>query len=325
VNRRKFLALGTVALPAAALPAWAQRRTLPRIGFLSLIALEADTRVPSFVAGLKEFGYVEGKTVAIEWRSAGGDAKRLAGFAQELVRMKVDVIVAVQTQAIEEARRATRTIPIVFAATQDPVGSGYAKSLSRPGGNITGVSSLSAEMSPKQLQLLRSVVPRLTRVALLANPTNSASQAIRTEIQQTAASLGIQITPVGAGKPDEIEPAIATAAAAKSDAVMVLGDSFFVQMRTPIAQAALRHRLPTIFVPRDHVVAGGLMSYGPSIAENYRRTAFYIDRILKGTEPGDLPIEQPSKFELVLNLRTAKTLDLAIGDAVLARFDEIIK
>ena len=324
MNRRRLLSLAA-ALPIAVIPAWAQRRTLPRIGFLSLIALEADTRVPSFIAGLREFGYIEGKTVTIEWRSAGGEAKRLAGHAQELVAMKVDVIVAVQTQAIEEARRATRSIPIVFAATQDPVGSGYARSLSRPGGNITGVSSLSAEMSPKQLQLLRSVVPSVTRVGVLANPTNPSSQVIRGDIQKAAAALGIQTTPISAATQGEIGPAMATASAARCDAVMVLGDSFFVQMRAHIAQAALNHKLPTIFVPRDHVVAGGLMSYGPSIAENYRRTAFYVDRILKGTKAGDLPIEQPSKFELILNLATAKRLELSISDAVLTRFDEIIK
>lgn len=323
--RRRLLGAAGGMLAAAALPAFGQRSTVPRIGFLSLLSLESDPRLPAFVAGMREFGYVEGKTITIEWRSAGGDVKRLAGFADELVRLKVELIVAVQTQAIEAAQRATKTIPIVFAVTQDPVASGFARTLSRPGGNITGLSSLSAELSLKQLELLKSVIPGLSRVAVLANPTNSAGEATRADIEKAAARMGIRVVPIGAATRNEIEPAMAAASAAKSEAVIVLGDSFFVQERSPIAQAALKHRLPTIFLPRDHVLAGGLMSYGPSIGDNYRRTAFYIDRILKGAKAGDLPIEQPSKFELVLNLKTAKALGISIPHPLLVRFDEVIE
>ena len=323
-----MIARGTllVALIVGALAADAQPGgRVPRIGFLNLLSQESDTRVPAFITGLRELGYVDGKTVAIEWRSAKGDTDRLPALAEELVRLRVDLIVAVQTQAIDAARRATKTIPIVFAATQDPVASGFAKTLSRPGGNITGITSLSAEMASKQIELLKALVPKLARVAILANPTNFASRPIRADIQKTAVAMGIVVASVSAAVPAEIEPAIGAAGAAKADALIVLGDSFLVQMRVPIAEAALKRRLPTIFVPRDHVFAGGLMSYGPNFSENYRRTAFFIDRILKGTKPGDLPIEQPSKFELVLNLKTAKALGITVPYSMLVRVDEVVR
>jgi putative tryptophan/tyrosine transport system substrate-binding protein len=323
MNRRALI-LGcgaAFALPGVVLA----QRGLPKIGFLNLISRDADSRVPAFLEGMRELGYVEDKTVVIEWRSADGNVQRLTPLAEGLVRDNVDVIVAVQTQAIEAARRATRRIPIVFAATQDPVGSGFARTLARPGGNITGISSLSADMASKQVELVKLALPHCSRVAVLVNPTNSASAAVAQAIENAATKIDLRALRLTAASAEELEAAAAAAAAAKSDAMIVLGDSFFVQSRFVIARAAIRYRLPTIFVPREHVMAGGLMSYGPSIAGNYRRVAVFVDRILKGAKPGELPIEQPVQFDLIINLKTAALLGLALPQSLLVRANEVIR
>ena len=306
--------------------AHAQRDRPPRVGFLSLISTESDSRVPSFIQGLKEFGYVDGRNIAIEWRSADGVADRLPALAKELVSRRVDIIVAIQPQAVNAARAATKEIPILFAAAQDPVGMGLAQSLSKPGGNITGRSGMATDILAKQLELMQRVLPRLSSVAVLLNPTNPAgSRVVRKTFEEAAGEAKIAILVLEARNTDELRVAFSRAREAKVQAVIAGPDSFFVQSRAEMADAALANRLPTMFLQREHALAGGMMSYGPSIADNYRRMGYYIDRILKGSRPGDLPIEQPTKLELVVNLKTAKALGLEMPSAVLMRADEVIR
>ena len=256
-------------------PAIAQRDQPPRIGFLSLISVKSDSRLPSFIQGLKEFGYVEGRNLRIEWRSAEGVADRLPGLAKELVDGKVDLIVAIQPQAVDAARAATKEVPIVFAAAQDPVGMGMARSLSRPGGNITGASAMATDVLPKQLQLMQRVIPKLSRVAILLNPTNPAgSRVVRTSFEQAGAAARISVLFIEAQNREQIATAYSRAKAAQADAVIAGPDSFFVQSRAEMAKAALAHGLPTMFLQREHAVAGGMMSYGPNMSQNYRRAAY---------------------------------------------------
>jgi len=303
-----------------------QGRRMPRIGFISLISREADHRVSIFLEGLRELGYVEGKTIAIEWRFPGGNPPRLAEYAADLARSKPDLIVAVNPQAVEATRRVTFTIPIVFIVGQDPVGMGWAKSLSRPGGNITGHSSMVTDLGAKQLELLRLAIPNCSRVAVLLNPTNPAGTAVmRRAFAEGAQRFNVALRFFEARTRDEIELAFAAAKAGQPDAVIVGPDGFFFQERAPIAELALRHRVATLFLQRDHVSAGGLMSYGPNAAEQYRRAAFYVDRILKGAKPAELPIEQPSKIDLVFNLKTARALGLSIPESLLVRADEVLQ
>ncbi|MEA3194496.1 MAG: hypothetical protein QOD26_2829 [Betaproteobacteria bacterium] len=301
-----------------------QAAALPRIGFLSLLSLESDTRLPAFIAGLKDFGYVEGKTIHIDWRSARGNAAELPALASELVARKVDLILAVQPQAVEAARRATSTIPIVFAVAQDPIGMGFAKSLSAPGGNITGTSLMVSEMAPKQLELMRTTLAKSKKFAIVLNPTNPAgSNAMRSSFQKAVGDL--QIVFLDASDDDEINKAFLAARTAGAAGVVFGPDSYFIQARSMIAAAALRHKLPTMFTQREQTLAGGMMSYGPSVSANYRRAAYYVNRILKGAKASELPIEQPTTFELVINLKTAKALGIPIPKSILARADSIIE
>jgi len=308
--------------------AWvhAQQGRIPRIGFLSLISLKSDSRIPGFVVGLKELGYVEGKTVTIEWRSADGVAERLVSLAQDLVRAKMDVIVAIQPQAVDAARLATREIPIVFAAAQDPVGMGLATSLSRPGGNVTGASAMATDLLPKQLELLQAALPTMTRIAVLLNPTNpSGSRVMRRTVEQAASKANISVEFIEARNSEELASAFSRARASKVNAVVSGPDSFFIQARAEMAKAALASGLPTMFMQREHVDAGGLMSYGPNMTENYRRAANFVDRILKGAKASELPIEQPAKLDLVINLKTAQAVGLTIPPALLVRADDVLR
>lgn len=320
---RSLLAVLLLTIPLAALSQTAQRT--PRIGFLSLQSLKTDSRLPAFIAGMRERGYVEGQTVAIEWRFADGDTARLPAYAEELVRLKVELIVAAQPQAIEAARRASGTIPIVFAVAQDPVASGYAASLARPGGSITGVSLVSPDIAPKQVELLKIILPNLSRIAVLANRTNTGSPVQIKAIQETARKIDVAVQIHYAGTKEEVEQVFATASRERAQAVIVTGDSFLFQLRAPIAEFALRHRLPTMYIQREHAVAGGMISYGPSVGENYRRSAYYVERILKGAKPSELPIEQPTKIELVINLKTAKALGIGMSQSFLLRADELVQ
>ena len=329
MNRRKLLvAVGLGAL-AAALPSIAQQQgKIWRIGFLAPRSrpTSSDPDVYSaFPQGMRELGYVEGKNFVVEWRFADGKFERLPGLAAELVKMKVDVIVAAGTVATEVAQRATTTIPIVIAASVDPVGSGFVKSLARPGGNITGLSLATSDFSPKHLELLMTVVPKLSRVAVLVSPDNSAHPGVLKSIQAAAQKLGVQVLPVSARTPEDIERGFAVMKREHAEAVIVAADAFFVLQRRQIVELALKHRLASMAPNREYAAAGGLMSYGQNVADFYRRAATFVDKILKGAKPGELPIEQPAIFELVINRKTAKTLGISLPQELLLRADRVIE
>jgi len=326
MRRRDFITLFGSAAAAWPLAARAQQAgKIPRIGFLSPnAALSAQGR--NFLQGLRELGYVEGKDIFIEYRFAGGRFKRLPAFAAELVRHDVDVIVAVVTQASLAAKAATKTIPVVMLAVSDPVASRLVTSLARPGGNVTGTSSQTAEVSGKSLQLLKEVVPKLSRVAVLWNPANAIFQAQLLKATERAAGvLGLQLREFGARNTDELDRAFAAIGKVNVGALMVLGDPTLIAHKARIIDFAAKHRLPAIYGTVDHAKAGGLMSYGPDIAGQFQRGAFYVDKILKGAKPADLPVEQPTKFQLVINLKTAKALGLIIPPPLLIRADKVVE
>ena len=274
---------------------------------------------------MRELGYVEGKNLVIEWRFADGIAERLPELAAELVRLKMDVIVSGSSQAIGALQKATSTIPIVMATSGDPIGSGFVKSLARPGGNITGLSNLFGDISPKQLELLLAIAPKLSRVAVLVNPVNSSYAPILKNAQSAARRVNVRILPLEARTEAEIVNAFSLMAREKAGAVIVMVDALFIQQRSVIAQLAMKHRLPSISGTREFAEAGGLVSYGPNLAEQFRRAAGYVDKIFKGAKPADLPVEQSATFEMLINGRTAKALGLAIPQAVLLRTDRVIE
>jgi len=325
-HRREFLvALGAGALAFGAPPrAFSQPLgKVWRIGFLA-VRQEPDLQA-AFARGMSDLGYVDGKNFLIESRSAEGKVDRLPGLADDLVRLKVDVIVTAGTVATGAARRATDTIPIVMGSSADPIGNGFVKSLARPGGNITGLSTLRTDTSPKLLEMLRSVAPGLSRVAVLVNPTNVSAPVLVTGVQSAAQSMGLTILPVEARTAADIEGALAAIAQGKAGAVIVVRDGVFLEQRRRIAELAVTNRLSTVSDNREYVDAGALMSYGPNLADQFRRAAGYVDKVLKGAKPGDLPVEQPTKLELVINLGTAKALGLTIPQSLLLRADEVIQ
>jgi putative ABC transport system substrate-binding protein len=275
--------------------------------------------------GMSDLGYQEGKNLVVEWRYADGDYQRLTGFANELIAMNPPVIVTYGTAAAQVLQAATKTVPVVVAAAVDLVGSGFVASLSRPGGNITGLSVINVDVSTKQLELLKAFSPALARVAVLSNPGNSAHAAVLRRVQAGAPSLGVEVVAVNAATPPAVAAAIAEAARQGAGAVIVAADAFFSGQGAPIAAAALQHRLATISIYPDHVLAGCLLSYGQDVAEFHRRAARYVDRILKGAKPEDLPVEQPTKFDLVVNAKTAQALGLAIPRELLVFADRVIE
>ena len=279
----------------------------------------------AFRQGLRDLGYVEGQNIAIESRSAEGKDDRLPAHAADLVRSKVDVIVATSGAATKAAQQATRTIPIVMSLVNDPVGSGLVASLARPGGNVTGLTIMAPDLMAKRLELLKEVVPKLSRVALLQNPDNPASAAQLREAEAAARALGVQPQTLEARNPQEIEGAFAAMIRERAGALLILSDAIFFTQRRQIAELAAKGRLPSIIGTRDYPDAGGLMAYGPNFLDLERRAATFVDRILKGAKPGDLPVEQPTKFELVINLKTAKTLGLTIPQTLLQRADQVIQ
>jgi putative ABC transport system substrate-binding protein len=324
VDRRTWLA-GTLSLLVAPHGAGAQQETrIPRVGFLSPSAPSPISE--GLRRGLRELGYVEGQNIVIVYRWAEGRFDRLPDLAAELVRQNVDVIVAQVTQASLAAKNATRTIPIVMLGVGDPVGAGLVDSLSRPGGNVTGTSGVATAVVGKALQLLTEAVPRVSRVAVLWNPANSVfqTQMIR-ETEAAARTLRVTLQLVEARSPGELDSAFAGVTRQHPDALFVLSDPMFTVHRARIVELAAKARLPAMYGIREAATAGGLMSYGPNYSELGMRSATYVDRILKGAKPADLPVEQPTKFELVINLKVAKVLGLAIPPAVLARADEIIQ
>ena len=310
---------------AGSLGAQAQTpKTVARIGVVS--SLTPDTpRAAELKRGLRERGYVEGQNLVIEWRPSLGRAERFPELAADLARLKVDVIVASDNPAIAAARQATSTIPIVMVTATDPVGTGFVASLARPGGNVTGLTFVATETQGKSLQVLKEAVPRARRVALLWNPGEPGREAPARELEQAAKALGIQVKLVGVRRAEELDNAFAAIAGEKLHAVVVHASQVTFSNRARIAALAARHQLPTIAWTGDMVEAGILMSYGASIPDLYRRAGHYVDRILKGSKPSELPVEQPTKFELVFNKRTAKQLGIVIDPALLARADHVIE
>ena len=328
-KRRKLVFVLGASVITAPFGSLAQQQTkIWRVGFLSQRnrpdSLDSD-QYGAFPRGMRELGYVEGKNLMIEWRFADNDIGRLSALAEEFVRLKVDVIVAIGSAATSAAQKATVTIPIIMGSTGDPVGSGFVKNLARPGGNITGITNLITEVAPKYLEMLRSMLPRLSRVAVLLNPANSAHGAILKSVQSAAQRAGMTILPEEARAPEEIDSAFSRMARQNAGAVYVVQDSLFTQQRRQIVELEAKHRLPSITAPREHPEAGGLMSYGPNYADNYRRAATYVDKIFKGAKPADLPVEQPTKFELIINGKTAKALGLTIPQSLLISADKVIE
>lgn len=329
IARRTFLSTFCPwVLLATSRRGFAQQRKVWRVGFLALPArpepLEAS-RFGAFVRGMRELGYVESDNLKIEWRFAGGDFARLRELAAELVAVKVDIIVGGATPVIRAAQSATSTIPIVMAPTNDPVGSGLVESLVRPGGNITGLTNLSTDLSPKIVELLRSIVPNAMRVTILSNPENPSNAAILDNLRTEMGRVGMTGLVVEATTEQKIEAAFANIGVRSAQAMIVAPDSLFVEQRRQIAELALKLRLPSICEFREHVEAGALLSYGQNLADGYRRTATFVDKIFKGGTPSELPIEQSTKLELVVNLKTAKALGITISPALLARADEVIE
>jgi putative ABC transport system substrate-binding protein len=309
-------------------PALAQQRgKIERVGILLPSSAEPDPRLESFKEeALRELGYVEGRNLAIEYRWANGRFEALPELAAELAGLKVDVIVSVVTQASVAAKKATATIPIVMVGVSDPVSTGLVAELARPGGNVTGTSSMTAEVVGKQLELLKETVPKVSRVAALWNPANTVFQKLQLkETESAAAALRLRLRIVEARSADEINRAFASMATIGTKALLVLGDPVFTSERQRIADLAVKGRLAAVGGTREHVEAGGLMSYGPSFSEMFRRAAYYVDRILKGTKPADLPVEQPKKFELIINLKAGKQIGLTIPPNVLARADRVMR
>jgi ABC-type uncharacterized transport system substrate-binding protein len=311
-----LLALGVIAEAQ-------QPKKVPRLGFLS--GTSSNPRREAFRQGLRELGYVEGKNVLIEWRYAEEKFNRLPELAAELVRLKVDVIVTGGPNSTRPAKEATATIPIVMAFDSDPVGSGFVASLAHPGGNITGLSTLSPEISGKQLELLREVVPRLSRVAVLGSSTTPGNAQSLKETELAAGAFAIKVQFLNIQNPQDIETAFRAASEGRADAVLVLGNPVLVSRQTQVANLAAKNRLPAIYPQSDYMGAGGLMFYGVSITEMYRHAATYVDKILKGAKPADLPVEQPMKFEFIISLKAAKQIGLTIPPNVLARADKVLK
>jgi ABC-type uncharacterized transport system substrate-binding protein len=326
LDRRAFI--GTLTLLAAPRAAEAQpTRRLYRIGFLGVATPDPRNQrfFDAFRNGLAELGYSEGRNIAIESRWAAGQYERLPGLAAELVRLKVDVIVTAAVPAILAAKQATQTIPIVMAVVVDPVATGLVARLARPGGNITGLSVMTPELVGKQLGMLTEIVPKASRVAVLWNPLNPGNPPQLRAAELAARTLGMRLQPVEARSPRDIDSAFAAMTKEGAGALVVLVDVMLIDQRTRIADLAATRRLPAVYGLAEHVEAGGLMAYAPNFLDNYRRAALYVDRILRGANPGDLPIEQPTKFELVINLRTAKALGLTIPPALLQRADQVIE
>jgi len=298
----------------------------PRIGFLSSLSPAAvAARADAFRQGLRELGYVEGKNIVIEWRYAEGNTERLRQDAADLARLKVDVIVTGGPAVNRYAKEATSTIAIVLSFDNDPVGNGFAGSLAHPGGNITGLSTHHPEISGKQLELLKEIIPRLARVAVVGNATVPGNSQAVTQIELAARGLGVKTQYLDVRSPAEIEAAFQAAVKGRAEAMLVLGSQVVTSERKRFADLAAKNNLPAIYWTPESVEAGGLMSYSANLNDLFRRAAFYVDKILKGAKPGELPVEQPTKFELVINLKAAKQIGLTIPPNVLARADRVIK
>jgi ABC-type uncharacterized transport system substrate-binding protein len=314
--------LGTFSISAEA----QQPKKVARIGFVSAVSLSSiPARIEAFRQGLHELGYIEGKNIVIEWRSAEGKPDHLPPLIAELMHLKVEVIVSAASTPTRFVKQATSTIPIVMAYDDDPVGSGFAASLARPGGNITGLSTLSSEISGKQLELLKELLPKLSRVGVLGDVARPGIAKALKEINLSADAFRVQIQYLEVRDPTNIETAFRAASKDHADAVLVLPSPILTSQRKQVVELAVKNRLPAIYSRPEYIEDVGLAFYGPSLTDLYHRAATYVDKILKGANPGDLPIEQPTKFELIINLKAAKQIGLTIPPNVLARADRVIK
>jgi putative ABC transport system substrate-binding protein len=328
ISRRTFVAAVTGGVLAAPLAASAQQPgKVLRIGWLGGPTWEtAQPFVRPFLQGLKDLGWVEGQNIIIEWRFGGGRAERLPDLAAELVRLRVDLIVVPSTPTALAAKNATTTIPLVTVGGNDPVGLGLVASLARPGGNITGLTgSLGPEIAGKQFELLKETVPKVSRVSVLWNPATPGNALALREAEVAAGALGVELQPLEARSLGDFDGAFAAMSAKRTGALLVLADVMFVTHQTRLAALGAKSRLPAMYAQREFVDDGGLMSYGARFSDNFRRAATYVDKILKGAKPADLPIERPTRFELIINSKTAKALGLTIPQSVLGRADQIIQ
>jgi len=326
MERRTFMALVSGALLAAPLAGAApQAGKVWRVGVLFYGSPGPSPELGAFRQGLREQGYIEGQDVTIEYRFASGRVGRLPELAAELVRLKPDVIVTPGTPASQAARQATSTIPIVFAGVADAVGAGLVANLARPGGNITGLTGISAELGGKRLELLKQVAPKASRVAVLYNPADRANVLVLKELQESAPALGLTLQPLGVREPHEFGGAFAEMTRLRAQALFGAAGALTTEHRKTIVDLAAKRRIPAIWGEREFVEAGGLMSYAVNFYDQVRRAATYVDKILKGAKPADLPVEQPTKFELVINVKTAKALGLTIPQSLLLRADEVIQ
>jgi putative ABC transport system substrate-binding protein len=329
IQKRKWHGIVTIAVTLAMYGAVVQAqqpKKVLRIGYLSASA--RASHAPSFEAflqGLRELGYVEGQNISIEARFAEGKAERLPDLVTELVQLKVDVILAGGSEAVRPAKEATKTIPIVVAHFEDPIGEGLVANLARPGGNITGLSRMSSDLAGKRLELLKEAVPAIRRVGVFVNPANAANSLAIKEADVAAQGLGLQLQRLEVRRFDDLEAAFAIATKDRTDALIPSVDRIFDTQRKRIIDFAAKNRLPTMFHTSRAVQEGGLMSYAPHLLDLFRRSATYVDKILKGAKPADLPVEQPTKFEFVINLKTAKQIGVTIPPNVLARADKVIK
>ena len=325
-HKTVFLALSAM-LFALCVPVSAQQPTkVTRIGYLVGPSTASSARYEAFRQGLRELGYVEGKNIVIEWRSSEGNRDRQRALVAELLRLKVDVIVAVGGGDIRIAKEATTTIPIVMVQGGDPVGSGFVTSLARPGGNITGLAILRPELSGKRLELLTEIVPRLSRVALFASSASPEHPQVLKEAELAAGALGVKLQSLDIRSPKDFETSFQAALKGRAEAILVrVRGPILSPHRKEFAELAVKNRLPVIYEGAEEVEAGGLMSYGVNFPDLYRRAAVYVDKILRGTKPADLPVEQPMKFELIINLKAAKQIGLTIPPNVLARADKVIR
>ena len=325
MKRREFMSLlaGAAAWPLAAR---AQQPAMPVMGYLNSRSRDTDTPfLAAFHRGLNETGYVEGQNVAIEYRWADGQYDRLPVLATDLVRRRVTVMAATSTPAALAAKAATSAIPIVFTTAADPIAVGLVDSLSRPSGNVTGVNSYLSDLGAKRLELLRQLVPTAALIGMLVNPNYPDAESQAKDVKEAARTLGQQVHVVNADSEGDLNRAFATFIELKADALLVSLDSFFLSRREQLVALAARHKIPVMYFARDFVLAGGLMSYGSDLADSYRQAGVYTGRILKGAKPGDLPVLQPTKFELSINTTTAKSLGLSIPDRLLALADEVIE
>jgi putative ABC transport system substrate-binding protein len=326
ISRRLFVSALTGGILAAPVAARAQQAKVPRIGWLGGPTREmGQPFIQPFLQGLRDLGWVEGQNIVIEWRFAGGRAERLPGLAAELVRLNVDLIVVPSTPTAVAARNATTTIPLVSVGGNDPVALGFVASLARPGGNLTGLTgSLGPEIAGRQFALLKETVPKVARVSVLWNPATPGNALALGEAEAAARALGVELQPLEARHLGDFDAAFTGMSAKRAGALLVLGDIMFVTHRTQLVRHAAKTRLPAMYANREFVDDGGLMSYGTKFSANFRRAAAYVDKILKGAKPADLPIERPTTFELIINSKTAKALGLTIPQAILVQADEII-